>query len=97
MPKRANSAPALPAAEEEKTEIGHHELMGMLDGYPDKDVLALVEEKGKPDDCGDTLFEFLYHEAHDSAGDPAEFKDMCLRALTEIEAVVEHLDNKFGL
>jgi hypothetical protein len=48
-------------------------------------------------ECGDDLFKFLYHEAHDSDGDPEEYKSMCLRAITQIESVIEYLDVKFNL
>jgi len=77
--------------------MGHAEIMDFVDGYPDKDVLAMVEETGKPDECGDTLLAFLYHEAHDSGGDPDEYRNMCLKAIRQIESVIEGLEKKFNL
>jgi len=70
----------------------HARIMAMLAGYPDKDVLAMAEEQGDADDVGDTLFQFMYRECHDSGCDESEFLRMCGKAIKDIEAVMTHLE-----
>lgn len=66
----------------------HEMAMARLAGYPDKDVLALVEQQKGTDDCGDLLFEFMYVEAAD-AKTAEEFAQRLEKAKQDIEAVLE--------
>lgn len=62
-----------------------------LAGYPDEMVYMMFISGTPANDVGDTLFEFMYLEGRDAAGDKEEFRRMLERAKCDIDAVIDKL------